>query len=410
MQTSVSLEADILDAAILIVDDQAVNIELLVEMLRQAGYTHVESTGDAEKVCGLYRENHYDLIILDLVMPRIDGFQVLEGLKAIETDGYVPVLVITAHPSHKLQALTAGAKDFISKPFNFMEAKNRIHNLLEVRILYKKVGEYNRLLEDKVRERTAEIENLKEQLRRENERLHEDIDFKGQLVNDLSHQLRTPLTSMRGAMEVSLQHSRTVAEYRSITESTISEIDRITTLINTMLSLAKLDAHADNLKYAPCDLAVLMQETIAELAPLWAEKNIRFDYRFSGEEFVVEAEAFRLKQAVINILDNAYKHTPCGGQITVELHRDYRERAEYFRLIIINSGNPIPETALPRLFTPFYQAGSLPPETAEKGFGLGLSICRKIIDLHRGTIRAFNPDAGGAGFEITLPAGRPAVD
>ncbi|MDD5389593.1 MAG: diguanylate cyclase [Gallionellaceae bacterium] len=138
---------DMLAASILIVDDKEANVLLLEEMLRDAGYRGIASTMDPEAVCELHRAHHYDLIVLDLKMPGMDGFQVMEGLKEIEADGYLPVLVMTAEPGHKVQALAAGAKDFISKPFDLMEAKVRIHNLLEVRLLYKQLEEYSRALE-----------------------------------------------------------------------------------------------------------------------------------------------------------------------------------------------------------------------------------------------------------------------
>jgi len=130
--------ADILHAGILIVDDQEANVKLLEQMLSNAGYTCITSTRYPHAVCALHHDNHYDLILLDLLMPGMDGFQVMEGLKAIETDSYVPVLVVTAQPGHKLRALEAGAKDFISKPFDLVEIMTRIHNMLEVRLLYKK--------------------------------------------------------------------------------------------------------------------------------------------------------------------------------------------------------------------------------------------------------------------------------
>jgi two-component system cell cycle response regulator len=136
-------EKQILNACILIVDDQQSNVLLLEGMLREAGYACVASTNNPYAVCELYRKNHYDLILLDLQMPGMDGFQVMEDLKAVETDGYLPILVITAQPGHKLRALTSGAKDFVSKPFDLLEAKTRIHNMLEVRLLYKHLEHYS---------------------------------------------------------------------------------------------------------------------------------------------------------------------------------------------------------------------------------------------------------------------------
>jgi PAS domain S-box-containing protein len=150
-------ESDLLNASILIVDDQQANVSLLEQTLGEAGYVHVSSTMDPHEVCALHRKNRYDLILLDLQMPGMDGFQVMEGLKTNEADGYLPVLVITAQPGHKLRALQAGAKDFISKPFDLVEVSTRIRNLLEVRLLYKKLGNYNQELERTVQERTAEL-------------------------------------------------------------------------------------------------------------------------------------------------------------------------------------------------------------------------------------------------------------
>ena len=149
--------ANILHGKILIVDDQQVNILLLDRILSGAGYDCIESTLDPQKVFDLHSKNHYDLILLDLQMPVMDGFQVLEELKKIESEDYLPVLVVTAQPGHKLRALQAGAKDFISKPFELAEVLARVHNMLEVRLLHKELHNYNDELEGLVRERTADL-------------------------------------------------------------------------------------------------------------------------------------------------------------------------------------------------------------------------------------------------------------
>jgi PAS domain S-box-containing protein len=148
---------EIFHANILIVDDQEANIELLQQLLADNGYDNVHFTQQPQDVCSLHRKCNFDLILLDLQMPVMDGFAVMEGLKTSTTDDYLPVIVLTAQPGHKLRALQAGAKDFISKPFDLAEVKTRIYNMLEVRLLYKKLGEFNRLLEQTVQERTAEL-------------------------------------------------------------------------------------------------------------------------------------------------------------------------------------------------------------------------------------------------------------
>ncbi len=156
----------ILNASVLIVDDQDANVKLLERLLGEAGYANVASTMRPQEVCTLHRENRYDLILLDLQMPGMDGFEVMESLKADEDDGYLPVIVLTAQPAHKLRSLQAGAKDFISKPFDLVEVKTRIHNMLEVRLLYKELESYNEVLEQRVQERTAELRESEYRFRR----------------------------------------------------------------------------------------------------------------------------------------------------------------------------------------------------------------------------------------------------
>lgn len=139
--------SEILDAKILLVDDYEDNVRLLEEVLRNGGYTRVSATTDSRQVSHLHREHRYDLILLDLQMPHLDGFEVIEELKAVETESYLPVLALTAQQTHKLRALRAGAKDFITKPFDVDEILMRVHNMLEVRLLHEQVRNHAKLLE-----------------------------------------------------------------------------------------------------------------------------------------------------------------------------------------------------------------------------------------------------------------------
>jgi len=147
--------ADILHGKILIVDDKEANIRLLERILQGAGYVFIETTTDPTKVCELHLKHNFDLILLDLQMPSMDGFQVMEGLKKIEKSGYLPVLVITAQPDHKIRALKTGARDFVSKPFDIAEVLLRVYNMLEVRLLNAEMKKlYDRVIvEQKVSER-----------------------------------------------------------------------------------------------------------------------------------------------------------------------------------------------------------------------------------------------------------------
>lgn len=143
---------DFLEAKILIVDDLEANVRLLERTLSRAGYTSVSSTRNPREVFALHCDHQYDLILLDLQMPDMDGFEVMEKLKTMETDSYLPILVITAQPAHRMQALQAGAKDFIGKPFDLAEVLARVHNMLEVRLLYTEQTNVNRELKQTLQE------------------------------------------------------------------------------------------------------------------------------------------------------------------------------------------------------------------------------------------------------------------
>jgi diguanylate cyclase (GGDEF)-like protein len=138
--------AEILRARILLVDDNEDNVRLLQQLLQHAGYTHVYTTTDPHQVVPLHSHDRFDLIVLDLLMPGMDGFEVMEALKEIEKE-YLPVLAVTGEADHKLRALQAGAKDFVSKPFDWDEVLMRVHNMLEVRLLHDEAREHARLLE-----------------------------------------------------------------------------------------------------------------------------------------------------------------------------------------------------------------------------------------------------------------------
>jgi len=182
-----NISPDILQGRILIVDDLQANIQLLEQMLSRAGYTSITSTMEPGKVCDLHRKNLYDLIILDLKMPAMDGFQVMEELKKIAPDDYLPVLVITAQPGHKLHALEAGAKDFISKPYVLAEVLARVHNMLEVRILHMAAKNHSIALEQKIEEVEASRDLISRQSD-EVKRLYDELVAEQKHSDELSAQ------------------------------------------------------------------------------------------------------------------------------------------------------------------------------------------------------------------------------
>jgi len=213
--------SEILNAHILIVDDLEANVMLLEQMLANGGYTRVSSTMDPFQVSALHQQHHYDLILLDVQMPGMSGFEVLEALKSVEPDGYVPVLVVTAQPSHKLRALQAGAKDFIGKPFELVEVETRIRNMLEVRLLYKKLDRYNQQLEHTVLERTAQLRASEARFQR-----YAELSSDWYWEQDADGELRNwsgPVQELLGLGTANDHHSGWNASERAVLQQNIAD-------------------------------------------------------------------------------------------------------------------------------------------------------------------------------------------
>jgi PAS domain S-box-containing protein len=162
---TMSFPVSVLDARILIVDDREADARLVESMLAGAGFSRVTSASDPFTVCELHREHRYDLVILDVLMPGMDGFEVMEGLKAIDPDGYLPVIVVTAEPDHMKRALDAGAKDFIGKPIRMIELLARVRNVLQIGLLLRSAKAHGRTLEGMLHERTADLRDAEGRFR-----------------------------------------------------------------------------------------------------------------------------------------------------------------------------------------------------------------------------------------------------
>jgi len=211
-----------LSAKILIVDDLETNVLLLSRMLAEEGYTQISSTIVSTEVCSLHRRHDYDLILLDLQMPAMDGFAVMDGLRAARPERALPVIVITAQPGHRLRALQSGARDFISRPFDVVEVKSRVRNILEVELLYRKLEEHNRVLEQTVSDRTAELRASEARFRNLTELASDwywEQDERGQLTlssGPIAPLLATLATPGHGDAQLALDEGWNEAEWRTL--------------------------------------------------------------------------------------------------------------------------------------------------------------------------------------------------
>jgi signal transduction histidine kinase len=373
--------SDILNARILIVDDHDTNVRLLKQMLSGAGYTCVASTMDPREVCELHRTNRYDLILLDLLMPGMDGFQVMEGLQEIEIDGYLPVLVITAQPGHKLRALKAGAKDFISKPIHLAEVLTRVYNMLEVRLLHSETRNNSHALQQTV-ERLKEVERLK-----------------NGFLSTVSHELRTPLTSIRGSL--GLLASGVVGELSDEALEVVAIAERnalrLMALINDILDLERLETGMIELEFAQVPVVSILRRAMEALPVSRPEHGITVDTPEVSS--MIWADADRIVQVVVNLLSNAVKFSPPGGVVTIGV--GLRERSVEFR--VTDQGRGVPVAHRRAIFERFRQVET--SDAREKGgTGLGLAICKSIVEQHGGTIGVESDEGRGSTFWFRVAA------
>ena len=309
--------ADIRNAKILVVDDLEANVLLLERTLSGAGYTSVASTRDPHAVCELHRNNRYDLILLDLQMPDMDGFQVMEGLKDIETDNYLPVLVITAQPGHKLRALQAGAKDFISKPFDLVEVKARVYNMVEVRLLHTETKNHATMLARTLQE----VEESRELIRRQSEEVKILYD---KVVVEQKLSERLLLNVLPSAIAERLKGRREEIG-DAFGEVIADSFPEVTVLFADIVGFTKFSAGV-----SPERLVVLLNEiftdydTIADTRGLEKIKSIGDAYMAAaGLPVPVDDHAKRAAHMALDMLDamdRFNERNGCGFQIRIGIN------------------------------------------------------------------------------------------
>ncbi len=248
-----------------------------------------------------------------------------------------------------------------------------------------------------------ELSNLSITFNRALDRIANAWRFQEDLVNDMSHQLRTPLTTLRSSMELALRRSRSAEEYRRIIEDSLSDIDRLGSLVNTMLTVARLEGTQSVLKPEPLEPIKLLREICEEMMPLWDDKKlkVRIHNELPGS-FKAMLDKLYLTQALINILDNARKYSPPNSVIQINILPGVPGKELLWLLQIINNGPNIPEESLERIFERFYRVDNT-QDSNSNGFGLGLNIASRIVHLHNGSITARNRPEGGVIFELILP-------
>lgn len=378
-------EINVLGSRILIVDDEAANVKLLEQMLEDEGYTNIRSTLNPLEVCDIYQICWPDLVLLDLNMPKMNGFEVMEELKKIERRGnYIPVMVLTALKDEQtcIDALDAGAKDFLSKPFNMTEVLCRIKNMLEVRLLNKQIRSSNKKLELK------------------NKKLVELNDERIKFLGMASHDMRNPLSTISGYSDLVLKEDDNLsATSKRFVEVINSSSNYLLRLLDELLDMSVIQSGKLELNLQACWLKKIIQDRVDVLQFVADKKNILLETDLKEIPSSM-LDPNRISQVLDNLIGNAIKFSPTGKKIFISLQKE-EEKA---KIRVRDQGPGIAPDNLAKIFEPFKKADAK-PTGGETSTGLGLAIVKRMVEEHNGTIEVDSIPNAGANFTVYLPFG-----
>lgn len=354
---------------ILIVDDDAVNRVVLAGFLAVEEYTVAEATS-GEEALAVYRAFKPDLVLLDVTLPKMDGFQTCRELQRRHGAALAPVLFITSRGSAQdiITGFSVGGVDYLTKPVGEKETLVRIRVHLSNRRL---------------------IEQLAQSNRRKNE-----------LLGMAAHDLRNPLASISGVAELLHEGAfgALTPEQAEVLKSVREESQAMLKMVNELLDVAAIESGVLQIKIERCDLVELIEHSIYLNQANAARKKTSIVFQRPATATWSRLDPGKIRQVIDNLVSNAVKYSPLGSTITVRLLAEKQHHV----ISVIDQGPGIPEIERHRLFKEFSTL-SVPSTAGEKSTGLGLAICRRIVEAHHGTISAHNLAQGGCEFSAVFP-------
>jgi signal transduction histidine kinase len=352
-------------------------MRILAGILEPEGY-QVFQANSGEAALARYEECRPDLVLLDVMMPGINGFDTCRELKTRYGDDLAPVVFITAKTESEdvVEGLAAGGVDYLPKPFRAREALARIRVHLQ-----------NRL--------------LNEQQRKLVEQLSQASAAKNKLLGMVAHDLRNPLASMRGLAEFlrdDAQAGKLTPDQADLVENIHGISQSMLQMVNELLDAAVIESGVLQINAEPASLSALLENSVTLNNINAAKKGSRIVLRLAELPGAVTMDGSKIKQVVDNLLSNAIKFSPPHSLVTIEA----AAQPAACTVAVIDQGPGIPAGERDRLFKDFSRT-SVKPTAGEKSTGLGLAICRRIIEAHGGSISAENRREGGCAFMFSLP-------
>ena len=389
------IDSTLKNANILIVDDKQANIDILTGFLELQGYTNLHDTTDPRLVVSLLKSFNPDLILLDLMMPHLNGFEVMEQLKElIPLNTFLPILVLTADNAveTKQRALSGGAKDFLAKPFDLIEVGLRIENLLESRYLHQQLQNQNKILEEKVKERTLKLEIANQDLETANKELKVLDQAKVDFLQLISHEIRTPLNGIKGFSYIlkSGIQSPELLEYLQFLDESVVRLEKFSyqALMITELRSGKPLTQMEEVSFRE-----LFDQTSTRLRDKIQSKNIDILLNDPGVSLVQGNSKF-LQICFDCLVDNAVKYSSPDEVVIVKVYQDNT----FIVCEFIDNGPGFSPVALKNLYKLFWVGDG----HIDQNTGLNLSLVKLIMNAHQGQMEVCNNHPKGATVRLTF--------
>ncbi len=390
------------NANILVVDDQEANLDVLEGFLEMQGYTNIKTTQDPREVIHLFASFEPDLILLDLSMPYLSGFEVMEQLKSIVSANiFLPILVLTADvtSSAKQRALSGGASDFLTKPFDLVEVGLRIRNLLFTSFLQQQLQNQNLSLEEKVKERTKELETKNTELTIAKEKAEASDRLKSSFINNISHEIRTPLNGILGFGQILTDPDLPANEKEEYLKMMSNSSARLINTISNFMDISLLNSGNQNVFKKEVKVNKLIKEVFQRFSEASEYKNLEYQLLVPDDnpEQTLYTDSEMLSKILGHLIDNAIKFTRQGG-----IQVGYSTRNDQIEFYVKDSGTGISAENSAFIFNTFWQENASTTRGYE-GSGLGLPIAKGFIDLLGGKIWHQSENGSGSTFFISLP-------